>query len=150
MALTNRNLSLSRRLRRTPFSEWGEAAGVKAFTVYNWMVLPTVFESFEADYHHLNVMCRSETSPVAKEGPVQQIRPIGIAIKGDAVPCCDRAWRLLADGRQLGQVTSATWSPDFATHVAIGMIKRTHWPPGTRIKVETPEGMRGATNRQDF
>lgn len=47
------SISPSRRLRRTPFSDGVEAAGVKAYTVYNHMLLPTVFESVEADYHHL-------------------------------------------------------------------------------------------------
>lgn len=46
-------ISPSRRLRRTPFSEGVEAAGVKAYTIYNRMLLPTVFDSVEADYHHL-------------------------------------------------------------------------------------------------
>ncbi|MEM7614906.1 MAG: dimethylsulfoniopropionate demethylase, partial [Pseudomonadota bacterium] len=46
-------LALSHRLRRTPFSEGVTAAGVKAYTVYNHMLLPTVFESIEADYRHL-------------------------------------------------------------------------------------------------
>lgn len=46
-------ISPSRRLRRTPFSDGVEAAGVSAYTVYNRMLLPTVFESVEADYHHL-------------------------------------------------------------------------------------------------
>ena len=46
-------LSPSRRLRRTAFSEGVEAAGVKAYTVYNHMLLPTVFRSVEEDYHHL-------------------------------------------------------------------------------------------------
>jgi len=46
-------LSLSRRLRRTPFSEGVEAAGVKAYTVYNHMLLPTVFRSVTEDYRHL-------------------------------------------------------------------------------------------------
>lgn len=46
-------LSLSRRVRRTPFTNRVAAAGVKAYTVYNHMRLPTVFESLEADYHHL-------------------------------------------------------------------------------------------------
>jgi dimethylsulfoniopropionate demethylase len=46
-------LSRSRRTRRTPFSDRVEAQGVKAYTVYNHMLLPTVFESLEADYHHL-------------------------------------------------------------------------------------------------
>ena len=43
----------SRRVRRTPFTPGVEAAGVKAYTVYNRMLLPTVFESVEADYRHL-------------------------------------------------------------------------------------------------
>ncbi len=46
-------ISPSRRLRRTPFSDGVEAAGVKAYTVYNRMLLPTVFESVQADYRHL-------------------------------------------------------------------------------------------------
>ncbi len=50
-------ISPSRRLRRTPFSDGVEAAGVKAYTVYNRMLLPTVFESVEADYHHSQDRC---------------------------------------------------------------------------------------------
>ncbi len=46
-------ISPSRRLRRTPFSEGVEAAGVKAYTIYNRMLLPTVFRSVEEDYRHL-------------------------------------------------------------------------------------------------
>jgi len=46
-------ISPSRRLRRTPFSEGVEAMGVKAYTVYNHMLLPTVFRSVEEDYRHL-------------------------------------------------------------------------------------------------
>jgi dimethylsulfoniopropionate demethylase len=85
---------------------------------------------------------------VAKEGPVQQIR--AIAIDGDAVAPCDRPWRVLAGGKQVGQVTSATWSPDFNTNVAIGMVRMTHWDDGTRIEVDTPTGMRSATVREKF
>jgi dimethylsulfoniopropionate demethylase len=85
---------------------------------------------------------------VSKEGPVQQIRPI--AIDGDAVPGCDRAWPILAGGKCVGQVTSAAWSPDFQTNVSIGMIRMTHWEPGTRLEIETPDGMRGATVQDRF
>ncbi|MEY3004250.1 MAG: hypothetical protein RLZZ491_1426 [Pseudomonadota bacterium] len=46
-------ISPSRRLRRTAFSDGVEAAGVTAYTVYNHMLLPTVFRSVEDDYHHL-------------------------------------------------------------------------------------------------
>jgi len=85
---------------------------------------------------------------VAKEGPVQQIRPIAIA--GDAVPPCDRFWPLYANGRRVGRVSSATWSPDHATNVAIGMVKMTHWDAGSRVEVETPDGMRDATVHETF
>ena len=43
----------SRRIRRTPFTPGVEAAGVKGYTVYNHMLLPTVFRSVEEDYRHL-------------------------------------------------------------------------------------------------
>ncbi len=47
------NISPSRRIRRTPFTEGVEAAGVKSYTVYNRMLLPAVFRSVVEDYHHL-------------------------------------------------------------------------------------------------
>lgn len=43
----------SRRVRKTPFSKGVEAAGVKGYTVYNHMLLPTFFESVDADAAHL-------------------------------------------------------------------------------------------------
>ena len=47
-------LSVSRRTRRTPWTDQVTAAGVKAYTVYNHMLLPTVFRSMEEDYEHLS------------------------------------------------------------------------------------------------
>jgi dimethylsulfoniopropionate demethylase len=85
---------------------------------------------------------------VSKEGPVQQIR--AISIQGDRVPPCDRYWPLTADGRTVGRVSSAAWSPDFGTNVAIGMVRMTHWDAGTRLTVETPEGPRSATVQETF
>ena len=85
---------------------------------------------------------------VAKEGPVQQIR--AIAIHGDPVPPCDRQWPVLAGGVQVGNVTSAAWSPDFDTNVSIGMIRMTHWDAGTELDVMTPEGPRRATVQEKF
>ena len=46
-------LSKSARLRSTPFTKQIEEYGVKSYTVYNHMLLPTVFESVEADCAHL-------------------------------------------------------------------------------------------------
>jgi dimethylsulfoniopropionate demethylase len=73
---------------------------------------------------------------VAKEGPVKQVR--AIAIEGAAVPSCDRPWPIMAGQAQVGQVTSAAWSPDFETNVAIGMVRLTHWDPFTEVDVILP------------
>lgn len=85
---------------------------------------------------------------VAKEGPVQQIRPISIA--GEPVPACTEYWPLYASGKRVGRVSSAAWSPDFRMNVAIGMVRMTHWDEGTKLEVETPDGMRAATVRDKF
>ncbi len=83
-----------------------------------------------------------------KKATVQQIRAIEIA--GGKVPGSDRAWSIKAGEKRVGQVTSAAWSPDFGTNVAMGMVRMTHWDPGTHLQVETPDGMHDAIVREDF
>lgn len=80
---------------------------------------------------------------VAVEGPIRQIR--SLAIDGDALPPCSDMWPVYAAGERVGWVTSVAWSPDFGTNAAIGMVRMTHWDEGTRVEVETPQGMRTAT-----
>ena len=84
---------------------------------------------------------------VSKEGPVRQVRPI--SIEGD-LPLCDRHWPLLAGDKLVGRVSSAAHSPDFGTNVAIGMVRMTHWEPGTTLEVETPTGRFEATVEETF
>lgn len=84
---------------------------------------------------------------LARSEPVQQIRAIEI---GGEIPSINAAWPLLADGVEVGQVTTATWSPDFRTNVAIGMVARSHWTPGTVLEVMTPAGGRRAEVRDRF
>ncbi|MEX3315351.1 dimethylsulfoniopropionate demethylase [Sulfitobacter sp. PS-8MA] len=106
----------------------------------------------------LGALCRPETAigcigrdallRAGKSRPTQQIRPLEIT--GGKVPLCDRAWPLLAGEEQVGQVTSAVWSPDFEVNVAIGMLRMTHWAPGTELQVETPEGRFDVLVRDGF
>ncbi len=84
---------------------------------------------------------------VAKEGPTQQIR--AIAIDGD-IPVCDGIWQVTANGKRVGQITSAAKSPDFGTNVAIGMVRMTHWDEGTVLDVQTQDGPRQATVFENF
>ena len=85
---------------------------------------------------------------VAKEGPVKQIR--AVSIDGPAVPGCDRWWPLKDGAKTVGRISSAAWSPDFKTNVAIGMVRMTHWDEGTELTVETPAGVRSARIHETF
>ncbi|AFO93464.1 dimethylsulfoniopropionate demethylase (plasmid) [Phaeobacter inhibens] len=84
----------------------------------------------------------------ASHGPARQIR--AISIQGRAIAPPRAAWPLLKDGERVGQVTSAAWSPDFATNVAIGMVDASHWDPGTELTVETSRGPRMARVEEGF
>lgn len=103
-------ISISRRTRKTPFSEKLKAIGVGGYTVYNHMLLPTVFESVEADYHHLkqhvqvwDVSCERQ---VEVRGPdalrlCQLLTPRDISnVKGGRcfyIPVVDEAGGMLND-----------------------------------------------------
>lgn len=90
-------LSMSRRIRRTPYTDRVERAGVREFTVVNHMLLPKAYRrSVEEDYRHLreavqiwDVSCQRQ---VRIEGPdasrlVQMMTPrnIGGARSGDCL-----------------------------------------------------------------
>ena len=103
-------LSISRRTRRTPFSYRVEAAGVQGYTVYNHMLLPTFFESNEADYWSLcqdvqvwDVSCERqiEVSGPDSERLIQLMTPrdISKAVIGQGLyaPLCDESGSLIND-----------------------------------------------------
>ena len=73
---------------------------------------------------------------IAKNGPSRLIR--GVIFEGDACPPCQHPWPVSIDGRQVGYVTTAAWSPRFEAGVALAMLDRGYWEAGTEIVV-TPE-----------
>jgi dimethylsulfoniopropionate demethylase len=79
---------------------------------------------------------RLETRPLTK-------RIMPIEILGE-IPPCDRSWNIFADGRAIGQITSAAFSPDYERNVAIGMVNLEIGLAGTKVEVETHFGMRDA------
>ncbi|WP_425093266.1 dimethylsulfoniopropionate demethylase [Tropicimonas sp. S265A] len=85
---------------------------------------------------------------VSMDGPIRQVRALDIS--GEPVGRCDREWPLWAGNTRVGQITSAAWSPDYQTNVAIGMVRLTHWDAGTELLVETQAGARTATVRGGF
>lgn len=76
-----------------------------------------------------------------KTGPKQMIR--GLKFDGDRLPACTQGWKLVSSkGEPAGHVTSAAWSPDFNTNIAIGMVGKDHWDNETNLAALTPQGPR--------
>ena len=42
-------------------------------------------------------------------------------------------------GDDVGYVTSAFWSPNIGSNIALAVMPRTHWRSGTRVKVRLPK-----------
>ncbi len=108
--MQTRALSIGRRLRATPFSRKVQAAGAKAYTVYNHMLMPTLFESAEADYWHLRehvqVWDVSAERQVELRGPdaaklAQLMTPRDLSkqtiLQGKYAPICDHNGFILND-----------------------------------------------------
>ncbi len=86
---------------------------------------------------------RAALRRIAREGVRRLIR--GVRIYGDPLPACVTPWRVRADGRDVGSVTSAANSPTFNCGVGIAMLDRGFWMPGEELVVEAPDGARPAT-----
>lgn len=84
-----------------------------------------------------------------EKGPDRQVRCI--TMPGDRVPPLRAFWPVTTrDGAHAGRVSSASWSPEFDTNVAIAMVEKGHWAPGTVLVVHTPDGAKEATVRERF
>ncbi len=73
-------------------------------------------------------------------------RLTALTIDGDPVPGCRGPWPVIADGRQIGSITSAVWSPRLETNVALGTLAVEYAVDGSAVSVETPDGARSANS----
>lgn len=108
--MTDKILSISRRTRATPFTRRVETAGVKGYTVYNHMLLPTFFDTIESDYWSLcqdvqvwDVSCERQIEVVGPDSErlIQLITPrdISRAVIGQGLyaPVCDENGGIVND-----------------------------------------------------
>ena len=111
----------------------------------------TPFEAGLGKYCHLdrNTACLGHAALKAKQEPSRQIRPV--EIEGHAIPPLGHPWPLKdGEGNPVGCVSAAAWSPAFRTNVAIAMVDRAHWTPGTHLIVDAPDGPRTVRVREKF
>ena len=71
-----------------------------------------------------------------------------LSIEGAPVPPVENRWKVVGDGRYAGAVGSASWSPDFETNVAVGMIEAGFFADGTQVQVDVFGDLRDATVRE--
>lgn len=120
--MNDKILSISRRTRSTPFNNRVEASGVKAYTVYNHMLLPTEFVSFEEDYWHLcehvQVWDVSAERQVEIKGPdamrlVQLMTPRDISttqnLQGKYAPLCNEHGGIINDPIMIRHSSERWW-----------------------------------------
>lgn len=115
MPITNATISapilaVSRRTRRTPYSERVEQAGVIGYTVYNHTLLPTAFRGVEEDYEHLrnhvqiwDVGCERQVQLIGPDAlrlaQLMSVRDLSKAQVGQCLyaPLCDTDGGLIND-----------------------------------------------------
>ncbi len=70
---------------------------------------------------------------------------VGIAIAGERLDLNMTAWVAKLDGKQIGSVTSAVYSPRLKKNIGYAMVPTEHADLGTTFTIETPVGDGQAT-----
>lgn len=144
-------LSISRRTRSTPFTSRLNDHGVKAYTVYNHMLLATVFRSPEEDYHHLcehvqvwDVSCERQ---IQVQGPdadklVQWMTPRDISKAQDDqcfyLPLCDEHGKLINDPVGI-KIDEQTWWLSIADTDVLLWAKGLAFGKGLNVTISEPD-----------
>lgn len=76
---------------------------------------------------------RAALQKIAADGVTQQIR--GVAFDGGPCPTCSKPWPVMVGDIQVGQITSAIWSPRLKRNVGQSMIARDFWNSGQAVRV---------------
>lgn len=82
---------------------------------------------------------RPALQKIAAAGASREIR--GVAFDGGPCPTCSKPWPVMVDERQVGQITSAVWSPRLNRNVGQSMIDRDFWQPGQAVTVHSQDGI---------
>lgn len=75
---------------------------------------------------------------IAASGPDRMIR--GIRFDGAPCPACYTPWPVSVAGEEVGQVTSAAWSPRFRANIGLSLVEHKYWQAGQPVSATTPDG----------
>ena len=86
---------------------------------------------------------KSALSQIKSKG-VKQLQ-VGLEITGPALEGSnDYFWPILVDGKIVGKVTSAIFSPRLDKNIALGLVQTAHADIGTSVMIDMPNGQRQA------
>jgi glycine cleavage system T protein len=68
---------------------------------------------------------------------------VGLLLKGTALPASGAT--IVAADREVGWITSATYSPARQQNIALAYLRREVWAPGTAVEISSPGATIGAT-----
>lgn len=86
----------------------------------------------------IDYLGREALQRAAAAGLGRQIR--GVLFDGGPCPTCAAPWPVRVDDKQVGQVTSAIWSPRLKRNVGLSLIDRAYWDPGQAVTVQSADG----------
>jgi len=75
---------------------------------------------------------------IAADGPSRMIR--GVSFEGPPCPSCHVPWPVHAGTQQVGQITSAAWSPRLKANIGLSLIDRDWLEAGQQLTVHLPDG----------
>jgi glycine cleavage system aminomethyltransferase T len=88
-------------------------------------------------------MGREALRRISQEGVRRKL--VGIEIDGDPLPFNDRRWPVWSDGAQVGEVTSALYSPRLEKNIGYAWVPVGRSELGTSLTIETPFGKASAS-----
>lgn len=72
---------------------------------------------------------------IAKRGVDRRMR--GVAFDGGPCPPCAVPWPIVSGETQVGEITSAIWSPRLECNVGLAMIERGFWDAGQAVAIHS-------------
>ncbi len=82
---------------------------------------------------------RSALRKIIEKGITRKIR--GVLFDGGPCPTCAEPWPVTVGDRQIGQITSAIWSPRLTSNVGLSLIDREFWDVGQPVMVHSADGV---------
>lgn len=84
-------------------------------------------------------LAREALEQIAEKGIERQMR--GVAFGGGPCPPCSIPWPVVNGEKQVGEITSAIWSPRLKTNVGLSIIERESWDAGQSVVVNSQDGV---------